>query len=79
MARLPSNRYCIQLVGADIVLFDDVMQEDVLTFPAQGGSELAKAQKAISEYPMSTEDRAFAHFWCGYFYACTCRTSGCLA
>lgn len=76
MARLPSERYCIQLVGLDIVLFDEVMQEDVLTIPAQGGPELAKAQRVINEYPMSVEDKAFAHFWCGYFYALTCRTGG---
>jgi hypothetical protein len=70
MARLPSMGFIIQLIGPDIVLFEDGSEEEVVRYPAGDGNAAAIAQGVVHRHPgMSEEDKCFAHFWCGYFWA----------
>lgn len=72
MARLPSGRFLIQLVGPDVILFEDFTgtEQEVVRFPVKDSGALARAQKVIHESPdLSDEDKCFAHFWSGYFWA----------
>jgi hypothetical protein len=69
MATLPSGNWLIQQIGENVVLFDRNTEEEVVRFVATDANEAAQAQKVIFGYHrMSDEDKAFAHFWCGYFY-----------
>lgn len=80
MARLPDNRYLIQNIGGEfILLFEDGTEREVLRIKLDDdfADNFAKAQKKIYELEdMSDEDKAFAHFWSGYFYAYHIYTSG---
>jgi hypothetical protein len=69
LARLPSERYLIQQIGGEVILFEEGTEREIVRFdPADGGS-LGPALKVISDSELSEEDKAFAHFWSGYFYA----------
>lgn len=70
MARLPSEEYLIQQIGGDVVLYRDGTEEEVVRYPVDDADATAKAQQWIAlDGGMSREDKAFAHFWAGYFYA----------
>lgn len=70
MARLPSERFLVQQIGPDVVVFEDMTEREVVRFPASSADAAAKAQKAIYDCDwMDDQDKCFAHFWCGYFYA----------
>lgn len=76
MARLPSGNYLVQQSDGHVVVFEDVTEREVLRFPVLGadgqpdGNGFARAQKVIYDDPwMTDEDKCFAHFWCGYFWA----------
>lgn len=70
MARLPSERYLIQQIGTDVVLFEDHTEREIVRFDPSDADAAAVAQQAIHDEPgMSDEDKCFAHFWSGYFYA----------
>lgn len=72
MAQLPPDgNYLIQQVGTEVILFERGTNEDLVRYPVGDANATAKAQKTISELPeLSIEQRAFAHFWSGYFYGC---------
>jgi len=69
MARLPSSTYLIQQIGGQVILFEDGTEAEVVRFDPADADAAARAQKVISESALSAEDKAFAHFWSGYFYA----------
>lgn len=70
MARLPSDRFLVQQIGGNAVLFEDLTGRVIVQAPAADGNAMAKAQKVIHDSPdLSDEDKSFAHFWFGYFYA----------
>jgi hypothetical protein len=71
MARLPSEEWLIQQIGDDkVILFHEGTEEEVVRFDPRDANAVAQAQKVIFGYHrMTDEDKAFAHFWCGYFYA----------
>lgn len=71
MARLPSERYLIQQHDDGIVyLFEEHTEVVLVHFDPKDTSALSIAQKEIEEAEeLSIEDKALAHFWCGYFYA----------
>jgi hypothetical protein len=70
MARLPSERYLVQQIGTDVVLFEDGTECEIVRFSPSDQSAVARAQKVISlSLELGDEDKSFAHFWCGYFYA----------
>jgi hypothetical protein len=82
MAQLPGERFLIQQIGSQVVLFDrhaealaelgiDVPDSgEIVRFDPASRDATAKAQKVINDAPeLSDEEKAFAHFWSGYFYA----------
>lgn len=70
MARLPSTRFLVQQIGPDVVVFEDMTEREIARFPAADQDAAAEAQKAIYDCElMDDQDKCFAHFWCGYFYA----------
>lgn len=70
MARLPSEGFIIQLIGPDVVLFEEGTEDEIVRYPASDGNAAAIAQGVIFRHPrLSEEDKCFAHFWCGYFWA----------
>lgn len=70
MARLPSTRYLIQQIGDDVILFEDHTEREIVKFDPSDQRSVMTAQKAIHDSGvLSDEDKAFAHFWAGYFWA----------
>lgn len=69
MARLPSERYVIQQIDGSVVLFEDGSEREIVRFNPADTNAAAQAQATIHESDLSDEDKAFAHFWSGYFYA----------
>jgi hypothetical protein len=69
MARLPGDRYLIQQIGGQVILFERYTEREIVRTGTLG-DEIAKAQQVIHESPdLTDEEKCFAHFWCGYFYA----------
>jgi hypothetical protein len=69
MARLPSKRYLMQQIGAQVVLFEDFTERQVVRFDPADGIAAANALDAISGSELSDEDKCYACFWAGYFHA----------
>lgn len=71
MAQLPPDgEYLVQQVGDDVVLFHRYTEEELVRFNPTDGDATARAQRVIAELEQLTvEQRSFAHFWSGYFYA----------
>lgn len=69
MARLPSERFLVQQIGGDVVLFEEGTEREIVKAPAANAGAMARAQKVIHDSGLSPEDKSFAHFWFGYFYA----------
>ena len=68
MARLPGEDLVIQLVDKKIIVFDTSSQEVILEGNANV-KEIAKFQFDIhNSTSLNDEQKAFAHFWSGYFY-----------
>lgn len=78
MSRLPSERYLIQQIGGDVVIFAEESftepEREIVRVPLftdddeVNASGMARAQKVIHDSELDDEDKCFAHFWCGYFY-----------
>lgn len=71
MARLPSYMYLIQQIDGDVVLWrEHYDEEEIVRFPVNDGDAVARAQHTIHlSEQLTDEDKCFAHFWSGYFYA----------
>jgi hypothetical protein len=70
MARLPSDRFLIQQVESEVVLFAEHTEEEIVRFDPKNAEAVARAQRLIGESTvLDEEDRAMAHFWSGYFWA----------
>lgn len=70
MAQLPSEVWLIQQVDGIVHLSHRYTEEVLVSFNVRNADEVAKAQKAIYNLiELSPEDKCFAHFWSGYFYA----------
>ena len=70
MAQLPSETYLIQQIGQRVVLFHRYTEEELVSFDPSDRNAVAVAQSIIHRLDQLTpEDRGFAHFWSGYFYA----------
>ncbi len=69
MALLPGG-LAIQQNGGVVTISDQVTGEEYLSFNPANATEAAKAQRRIAaDERMDTEQKSFAHFWSGYFYA----------
>lgn len=69
MARLPSEQYLMQRIGDDVVLFEDGTEEEIVRYQFDSRNATIQAQKVIHDSKLSDEDKCFAHFWSGYFWA----------
>jgi len=70
MAQLPGETWLIQQIGGEVILFHRHTEEELLRFDPSDGNAAARAQLAIFRLEqLDEEQKAFAHFWSGYFYA----------
>lgn len=70
MARLPGDRYLIQQIDGVVVLFQDHSEQELVRFDPSNADAVAKAQGVIAHLAeLTEEERCFAHFWSGYFWA----------
>jgi hypothetical protein len=70
MAQLPGERYLIQQIDDQVILLERYTEEEIVRFRPADRDAAAKAQLTIHSSPeLSDEEKAFAHFWSGYFYA----------
>jgi hypothetical protein len=71
MAQLPPDGdWLIQQIGSEVILFHRHTEEEIVRFDPSDGDAAARAQLKISiDMGLTTEQKAMAHFWSGYFYA----------
>lgn len=70
MAVLPGEDWLVQQIGETVVVFHRHTEEEVVRFDPSDTNASAKAQLVIDQSDrLSEEQKTFAHFWCGYFYA----------
>lgn len=70
MAQLPGERFLIQQIGDEVVLFEPYTEREIVRFDPTDRDAASQAQATIHESKeLSDEEKAFAHFWSGYFYA----------
>lgn len=70
MAQLPGGDWLIQQIGGEVVLFHRHTEEEVVRFDPSDADGAARAQATIHESAeLDAEQKSFAHFWSGYFYA----------
>lgn len=72
MAQLPPDGdWLVQQIGTEIMLIHRYTEQVIVRYDAGTPDAAARAQKTIAlNDELSVEQKAFAHFWCGYFYAC---------
>lgn len=60
----------MQQVGGTVNLFHEYTDETIVSFDPSDATAAAQAQKVIHDsQQLDEEERCFAHFWSGYFYA----------
>ena len=70
MAVLPGETWLVQQVGDEVILFHRDTEDEIVRFVASDGNAAARAQGVIANSAhLTPEQKSFAHFWCGYFYA----------
>ena len=69
MAQL-GERFLIQQIGGEVILFERYTERELIRFNPTDANEAAKAQGSIHLLAeLNPEEKSFAHFWSGYFYA----------
>lgn len=69
MARLPSETWLMQRIGNQVVLFKEGSEEELVNYDVADTDEMTAASLTIAETDrLGEEDKAWAHFWQGYFY-----------
>jgi hypothetical protein len=73
MAQLPPDgEWLIQQIDGEVILFNRYTEEEIVRFRSDDTDAQAKAQKVIHDSDRLTDEaKSFAHFWSGYFYACS--------
>lgn len=71
MAQLPPDgEWLIQQIGNEVILYQQDTELEIVRFDPSDGDDAAKAQGVIFTCPLlNSEQKCFAHFWSGYFYA----------
>lgn len=74
MAQLPPDgEWLIQQIGDRVILFHRHTEEEIVSFDPRDRDATAIAQGVIAATDkLDMEQKSFAHFWSGYFYAYTC-------
>lgn len=66
----PTGEFVIQSHDGMVVLSRTHSGEELLVFNSTDAALCAQAQKSIHELSeLTDEQKSFAHFWSGYFYA----------
>jgi hypothetical protein len=78
MAQLPPDgQWLIQQIGTEVILFERYTEQELVRFNPYDGNDAARAQSAINQLQeLTQEQKTFAHFWSGYFYAYATGTTG---
>jgi len=62
--------WLIQQIGDEVILFHRHTEEELIRFNPADANEAAVAQGTIFHLTeLTAEEKSFAHFWSGYFYA----------
>lgn len=71
MAQLPPDgEWVIQQIDGFVVLFNRYTEEEIVRFVPGDSVAASTSQKVIHDSDRLTpEQKCFAHFWSGYFYA----------
>ena len=71
MARLPGeDGWLIQQIDGQVVVFQEGSEIEIVSFNPNDANAAAQAQFVIGHAAeLTPEQRCFAHFWSGYFYA----------
>ena len=70
MAQLPGEEWLIQQIDGEVILFQRHTEEEIVRFDPADGNAAAFAQSTIHHASqLDAEQKSFAHFWSGYFYA----------
>lgn len=71
MAQLPPDgEWLVQQIDGVVVLYKMGSEEEIVRFDPSDANAAARAQFTIhSSDRLDAEQKCFAHFWCGYFYA----------
>lgn len=71
MAQLPPDgEWLVQLVGNDVIVLHRYSEEEIVHYDNTDADATAKAQYLLHlDDRLTTEQKTFAHFWCGYFHA----------
>jgi hypothetical protein len=68
MARLPSGRFLIQQIGRQVILFEEYTEREIARFDPSDQCSLSRMVESIRDSELDDPDKAWAHFWSGYFY-----------
>ncbi len=70
MARLANGEWLMQQIGGQVILFHEHTEEEILRFDPADANAAAQSQEIIHrDERLGPEEKCFAHFWSGYFYA----------
>ena len=71
MAQLPPDgEWLVQSTEGMTFIVNRYTEEEIVSFPARDANLTAQAMGVIHESDKLTdEQKCFAYFWCGYFYA----------
>lgn len=71
MAQLPPDgEWLIQQESGTVRLFNRYTEDEIVSFDPSDPNASARAQGAIAkDERLDDEQKSFAHFWSGYFYA----------
>jgi hypothetical protein len=67
MARLPSERYLMQEIGGQVILFEDGSEREILRCSPGDPADVDRAAEVLAASELGPEDMCFASFWLGYF------------
>ena len=66
----PDGEWLVQQIDGQVVVFHRYTEEEIVRFDPSDANMAAKAQQPIAATDkLTSEQKCFAHFWCGYFYA----------
>lgn len=71
MAQLPPDgTWLIQQIGNEVILYHRWTEEEIVRFDPNSADASSRAQGVIAnDERLDAEQKSFAHFWSGYFYA----------
>lgn len=70
MAQLPGGDWLIQQIDGQVILYHRHTEQEIVRFDPSDANAAAMAQQTIhGASELDDEQRCFAHFWSGYFYA----------